>query len=235
MSQSLESVFPTEIYERIIELSPLGEPLERAKRVLLRSYSVVSRQWRPMALKLAFRKMCFMYTRIPKLYAFGEWCRDHPLYAEFVEEVYILRQDSHPWNSCAELFPAAVGRFLPNLRFLEVRQAYYIDHLPGLHPILRTGRPQAFSITSLVLVYYTIQYSSDLDAILAPFPKLRSLHLKNMYWLPHCREGWKTCTEWPNAPKVDLKSLEELRIEQDWLPNGDIQAGVYPSSCITCG
>ena len=130
----MSSVLPTEIYELIIELSPIGEPYHAAKEMLARSYSFVSRAWRPRSRTLLFRKIAFMYTPIPKIYKYGFWCRANPQFAKLIEEVYILRGTDRGWQSSAELFPTAVGRYLPHLRLIQVRQDNYISVYPGLHP-----------------------------------------------------------------------------------------------------
>ena len=219
----MSSVFPVEIYELIIELSPIGEPQQSAKSTLARSYSLVSRAWRPRSRALLFRKINFLYTRAPKMYKYGFWCRDNPQFAKLIEEVYILRGCDLEWESSAELFPTAVGRFLPHLRLMQVRQDNYLRCYPGLHPALSTAPRQLPSVTTLRLAYFSFHYMSDFCTVLSRFPNLKALHLKYTYWLPPYRftAKPKPCTIWPKYPNMVPTRLEELRIELDCLPEGD--------------
>ncbi|KAI0754026.1 hypothetical protein C8Q80DRAFT_1136298 [Daedaleopsis nitida] len=189
-SMERKSVFPTEIYERIIELLHedfwwSGYTTQRCRSDLLHC-SLVCRAWRPKARALVFRFLLFGseadHNPYPRYFdGFRRYLEEAPHLASLVEEVQIVQcaDTKYPYRSLIEIFPSSLGIHLPRL----VSVVLTVSHRRmSIHPRFFFTPARVETVTTLELHMIPIMQLWDLDCLLLPYPNIRTLILQTLQW-----------------------------------------------------
>ncbi|KAI0754022.1 hypothetical protein C8Q80DRAFT_339866 [Daedaleopsis nitida] len=189
-SMERKSMFPTEIYERIIELLHedfwwSGYTPIRCRRDLLHC-SLVCRAWRPKARALVFRFLLFGSEAYEDPYpryfdGFRRCLEEAPYLASLVEEVQIVlcTRPKYPYRSLIEVFPSSLGIHLPSL----VSVILTVSQRPmSIHPRFLFTPARVETVTTLELHMIPIMQLWDLDCLLLPYPNIRTLTLQSLQW-----------------------------------------------------
>ncbi|RPD75527.1 hypothetical protein L226DRAFT_47125 [Lentinus tigrinus ALCF2SS1-7] len=203
------SVFPIEIYERILEcvIECNVEDVFMWKHTL-KACSLVCRAWSLKSILLRGRVLRFSKGDVRSLYGVRLLLKSTPQLALAVEEVRIRPEswdDPKIYSATMELFPSVLGIHLPRLHTLMFRMSR--RHHLLYHRFFHSTNIRVPSITSLELNNVWLWDTSDLDYLLRPYPNVARLALHQVLWLePRFR-----VPEWlPQPPRVKRGSK--------WLP-----------------
>ncbi len=199
----MTSVFPLEIYERILELAFENEIQSWAKLRMLK-WSLVCRGWRRRCLPLLIQTMRFRRTNLPSLYSFRQRVLERPDLASLVEMIEI-EQTRSPYGSEMEVLPIVLYKHFPRLRRINIFLEGGICWRTYPHRFFRVSHLRFESVTELMLRGLELRHTSELDIHLSMFPRLRTLCLKNVYWDPEAEKGW------PRSPKY-MPRITDLQL-----------------------
>ena len=180
----MTSVFPTEIYERIIDF--VGE-WRRPYRTL-RSCSLTCWAWVPRSRLNLFRCISFASTGSEGIHRFARLLDEAAHLQLLIQEVKISMGD-HPVGAgpqtreALEILPILLYGKLPTLRTLRL-SAINRHALPlSLHPSFFPSLAQFRTVTTLVLYHVTFARSADFVRTVASLPRLRTLECGYVEWL----------------------------------------------------
>ncbi|TFK92143.1 hypothetical protein K466DRAFT_256308 [Polyporus arcularius HHB13444] len=206
----MASVFPLEIFERIIDLSMDDETPTWARRELLK-WSRVSHAWRRQCLPLVLRKKTFSWPELTTLYSFRRQALVWPDLASLIQEVEV-QQWLRPYGSQIEMMPFVIYPHLPRLRRVTINLKVNSIDRTHSHRYFRISRLRFDSVTELTLNGFLLRDTSELDVHLSMFPQTRTLCLRNVWWRPHTKKMW------PRSPKLvpPIADLELTREGIGW-------------------
>ena len=176
----MSSVFPLEIYERIIELAA-EETIPLLWLPAVRdSFSFVCSAWRPKCRVVLFRTLRFETDGVKKMIQFRDFFQRSPHIAMLVEAVR-MRLGEQMWSATMETFPYILAKHLPRLRQVSIGARNYPIFM---HRYFRfpSRQLQIHTVAVLELSRVTFDKTFALDWIVSFFPRLRLLDIWWYAW-----------------------------------------------------
>ena len=180
----MSSVFPTEIYEHIIDC--IGQ--WKRSRKTLRNCSLTCWAWVPRSRLNLFRCISFASTGSDGIYRFSRLLDEATYLRSFIQEVKISMGD-HPLGArpqtreALEILPVILYGKLPTLRTLRLSAMNRHSRPLSLHPSFFPSLAQFRTVTSLVLYHVTFARSADFVRTIASLPLLKILECGQVEWL----------------------------------------------------
>ena len=205
-SMASESAFPLEIYEHILGFA--AEDDVWIWKQTLANTSLVCHGWHPRSRALLFRILRFVAADEETLLQYQHHLTVASHLAAYVEEVRIVHRPEH--GRILESFPRWLGIYLPRLSavFVTVESPIYLN----MHRFFCLPGARVQSVTTLEYVYIALWNTSELEALLFPYPNARVLTLHLVQWAALTDGSAKRGL--PRPLKVPL-ALTELRIMLD--------------------
>ncbi len=214
---TMASVFPLEIFERIIDLSMDDEVPIWAKNELLK-WSRVCHAWRRRCLPRVVRTKKFSWPSMDTLYSFRRQALLRPDLASLMEEIEVL-QELRPYGHQLEMMPIVVYPHLPRLRRVTLRLMMDSIGYTYSHRYFRISSLRFDSVTELRLNGLLLRDTAELDLHLSMFPQTRTLCLRNVWWRPQPKKAW------PRPPKL-VPPIADLELTREGTEVSPIQG--YP-------
>ncbi len=180
----MTSVFPTEIYEHIID----SVGLWRRPHQTLRNCSLTCWAWVPRSRLNLFRCISFASTGSEGIYRLARLLDEATHLRSLIREVKIST-GNHPVEAgpqtrgALEILPVLLYGKLPTLQTLRL-SAMNRHSLPlSLHPSFFPSLAQFRTVATLVLYHVTFARSSDFVRTVASLPCLETLECGHVDWL----------------------------------------------------
>ena len=187
----MPSVFPLQVYERIIELAA-DEPHFLWLPAVRDSFSFVCWAWRPKCRAVLFRTLRLDTDGVRKMIRFRDFFHHSPHLAILVEEVQ-MRLGMPIWSATMETFPYILAKHLPRLRQVSIgaqNNPIYMHHYFSFP----SRRLQIDTVAILELSRVTFDKTFSLNWIASFFPQLRLL---DIWWY-----AWANNPRFHNIPPI---------------------------------
>lgn len=178
------SIFPTEIYEHIIDA--VGHSWKPHRT--LRSCALTCRAWLPRSRMNIFRSMSFASVGAEGIHKFSQILDNAPHLQLLVEEVKVSMSD-HPLGArpqtreAIEILPIILWGKLPVLRALRLSAINRNTAPLALHRLFFPCLSQFSTITTLTLYHVTYSRFGDFAQMLRALRNLRNLECGQVRWL----------------------------------------------------
>lgn len=218
------SVFPIEIYERILECVVETDPHDVYMwKYTLRQCSLVCRvwSWKCIVLRSRVIRITNPVSCVRAFYRLRRMLVTRPDLASLVEDARIRHEVSGigGYSSSLELFPSVLGVLLTQLHTLRL----FVGSPNQLrtHAFFRHTKIKMPSVTRLELNNVELWDSADLDWLLRPYPNVTTMAMHDVFWLPPTLSGSK----WLPEPPAVTPPIKELQIIYYGMPPVGVGSG----------